>query len=113
MKKIDKQNLVAYLRGDTSVDITNALQALEEELEKDKKAKSAKAQGYSELWDIIYRHMDEAPKTVNDIYESCKDELPEGITKNKIQYGLNNYWTDVVVRVKENPNVPYSYRLNI
>jgi hypothetical protein len=46
----------------------------------------------------------ETPVTLNDWYEACASELPEGFSKSKMQYAVRTYWTDEVVKIEGKVN---------
>lgn len=103
MKKNDLRTLVDYLNG-KNVDITEVKAALEAELEKDIAAKDAKAAEYDAIREVVFSKLGDVPMTVADLFAACGAELPEGTTKNKVQYGLLNYWKDEVVKIEGKPN---------
>ena len=89
------------------------LSELNAEIEKAKKAETRKAEqkaervnAYAEAHNVIMSVIADATAavTVAEIYESCKDELPEGFTKNKISYALRNYWASEVVKTEGKVN---------
>lgn len=73
----------------------------------------AKAQANRELYDtareVVLAHLTDKPMTVAEIVEACGDELPEGMTKSKVQYALINYWAGEVVKI-ENAKAANQYR---
>ena len=103
MKKNDLRTLVDYLNG-KNVDITEVKATLEAELEKHAAAKDAKATEYDAIREVVFSKLGSAPMTVADLFAACEAELPEGVTKNKVQYGLLNYWKDEVVKIEGKPN---------
>ena len=55
--------------------------------------------------------MDELTKEINKgaeqkakNAEAIEDEVPEGITKGKVQYALTHLWGDEIVKVEGKPN---------
>ena len=89
------------------------LSELNKEIEKAEKAeqrkaeqKVVKANEYAEAHDAVMGVIADATGaiTVSEIYESCKDELPEGFSKNKIAYALRTYWADEVVKTEGKVN---------
>lgn len=66
------------------------------------KAKNAKA--YEAMHDVIVGALSDAPATCGEIFESIKDELPEGATKGKVQYALTHLWQDEIVKIEGKPN---------
>lgn len=103
MKKSSIRTLVAYLNGQ-QVDITDIKAELEAELAADNEKKLAKNAEYDAIYDVVMTVLGGTPMTVAQIYDACNGALPEGTTKNKIQYGLLNYWKDEVVKIEGKPN---------
>ena len=106
-----RDNLILFCQGNTNVDISEALEAMLKDQARSAAAKSAKAASYEKLWEIVSAHMSSAPMTVAEIHTACESELPEGETKGKIQYALNNLWTDRVVKIQQGHGFPNTYRL--
>jgi hypothetical protein len=103
------KSLVAYLNGETITNLPEIKAELEAELAKDADAKAAKVAEYDEIREAVFSVLGDAPMTVAEIFNACGDKLPEGCSKNKVQYGLLNYWKDEVVKV-EQPKGPNQYR---
>lgn len=72
----------------------------------------AKAQANRDLYatahDAVFAVICDTPMTVAEIYEACADELPDGFSKSKVQWGLSNQWKDEVVK-HDNGKKPYTY----
>ena len=106
MKKSSVKTLVAYFATQNSLpsDVADAIDELKAELAKDADAKAAKAAEYDTIHEVVFSKLGSAPMTVADLFAACADELPEGTTKNKVQYGLLNYWADEIVKIEGKPN---------
>ena len=96
-----------------TVDFENkpaVMEALEKELHKNDRIKAEKAALYEQAKKPVFEVLHAAfnPATVAEIFEACKAQLPEGFTKNKIQYGLSHYWTEEVEKIEGKVN---SYRI--
>ena len=111
MKKSTMKTLTNYFENQTNLpaEVADAVAELRNELAKDADAKAAKAAEYDTIREVVFTVLGSAPMTVADIFTACGDKLPEGCTKNKIQYGLLNYWKDEVVKI-EQPKGPNQYR---
>lgn len=103
MTKNEMRSLLNYLNGE-DVDVTEIKAKLEAELAKDADAKAAKAAEYDAIREVVFSKLGSSPMTVADLFAACADELPEGTTKNKVQYGLLNYWADEIVKIEGKPN---------
>lgn len=68
------------------------------ELDKNEAKAAANRELYDLMRDVVMSYLGDTPMTVAEIFTACKADLPEGATKNKIQYALSNYWTDEVVK---------------
>lgn len=105
---------ISTLRALSSMSLEEALMAdIKAEIEKVEKAearkaeqKAAKVAEYAEAHDVVMGVLADAvgPVTVAEMYEACKDELPEGFTKNKLAYALRVYWNDEVVKTEGKVN---------
>lgn len=62
-------------------------------------AKEAKVAEYEAAHDAVIEAIRVAgvPVSVADIFTEAEKSLPAGFTKNKVSYGLRNYWKDEVV----------------
>lgn len=91
---------------DTRLALENMVGQLERQNERKAEQKAAKANEYAEAHDAVMGVISDATAavTVAEIYESCKNELPEGFTKNKIAYALRVYWADEVVKTEGKVN---------
>ena len=47
--------------------------------------------------------------TIAQLFEACKNELPEGFTKARVQYGITHQWAENVVKTEGKVN-SYSLR---
>ena len=110
MKRNTIQSLVSYLNGETVTNLDEIKAELEAELNKGAVAKAEKAAGYDAAWNAVSAvfALTTAPLTVAEIFEQAENDLPEGFTKGKVQYGLTHNWADRVVKIEGKPN---TYRL--
>lgn len=109
MKKTTMKALVDYLNGNTVTNIDEIRAELEAELAKGAEKANANRKLYDDAREVVLSCMTSVPTTVAQLYESCKDALPEGFTKSKLQYALTNYWAEYVVKI-ENPKNANEYR---
>ena len=103
MKKLSlvaiKNALVGF--GFEDADI---LAELEKEITKGDAQKAKNAEAYDAIHDIVMGALTSAPATVAEIWDAIEGEVPEGITKGKVQYALTHLWGDEIVKVKGKPN---------
>jgi len=69
------------------------------EIHRNDSARAAKSAEYEAAHDAVMEAIRVAgvPVSVADIFAEAEKSLPEGFTKNKVSYGLRNYWKDEVV----------------
>ena len=110
MKKSSYEAIYAAL---TAINYDNAevMEDLRKEINRSAEAKARKANEYEQAKEIVLEalRMATKPLTVAEIFENCENDLPEGFTKNKVNYGLTHYWTDEVVKTEGKVN-SYSMR---
>jgi len=102
-----KSTLIALTNYFESIDVPSTIADAVNELMTERAKGEAKADAnravYASAHDAVMAVISDTPQTVAEIYEACKDELPGGFSKNKVQYGLLNMWSDevrVIVNVK-------------
>ena len=103
MKKLSlvaiKNALVGFGYADEDI-----LAELEKEITKGEAQKAKNAEAYESIHDIVMGALTSAPATVAEIWDAIEDEVPEGITKGKVQYALTHLWGDEIVKVEGKPN---------
>ena len=82
----------------------DVLAELDKEISKGAEAKAKNAETYDAIHDIVIGALTNAPATVAEIWDAIADEVPEGITKGKVQYALTHLWGDEIVKVEGKPN---------
>ena len=109
MKKSSYEAIYTTL---TAINYDNAevMEALRKELNRGAEIKAKKASEYEQAKEVVLAtiRIANAPVTVAEIFNSCENDLPEGFTKNKVNYGLTHYWTDAVEKIEGKVN---SYRI--
>ena len=45
-----------------------------------------------------------APVTISELYDEVADDLPEGMTKGKMQYAVTRLWADEIVKTEGKVN---------
>ena len=111
MKKNTISTLYTYfVKNDTTIDLSTAIEDIRAEYEKSAAKATAKMDAYEQAKPFIFAAIADAPLTVKDIFAACEDNLPDGFTANKIQYGLLHYWNDEVVKI-DNGKSPFTYQV--
>ena len=82
----------------------NVLAELDAELNKGAAEKAARAAGYEAIHDLVVGSLTDAPITCTELFESIEEELPEGMTRSKVQYALTHLWQDEIVKIAGKPN---------
>lgn len=102
-----KQNLMDIRNALTDPDL---IAIIDKELNRGADVKAATMAMYDEARDAVLGVLrgTYSPVTATEIYEACKDNLPEGFTRAKVTYGLTHYWSDSVVKIDGKVN---TYRL--
>ena len=103
MKKSTMQSLVNYLNGAAVTNLDEIKAELEAELNKGAEKAAKNRAMYDAARAIVISGLTDTPVTVAELYEAIKDNLPEGFTRSKVQYGITNYWTDEVVKHEGHP----------
>ena len=103
MKKSTMQSLVNYFAFQNGLpsDVADAVDELKAELAKNEEKAQANRTLYAQAHDVVMAHLSANAMTVAELYEACKDELPEGMSKSKVQYALLNYWASEVVKAND------------
>ena len=104
MKKATMNAIIATLNA---IDFENkdAIMAeLNAEVNRGVEAKAAKTAEYDAVKDVILGALTETPATIAEIFDAVKDELPQGFTRNKVQYAITRLWADEVAKFEGKPN---------
>ncbi len=70
----------------------------------------AKAQANRDLYasahDVVIEALASAtaPVTMSELYEAVEGNLPEGMTKGKVQYAVTRLWSDEIVKTEGKVN---------
>ena len=83
---------------------TEILDELTKEINRGADAKTKNFEVYESFHDILVGALSDSPATCGEIYEAIADELPEGVTKGKVQYALSHLWQDEIVKIEGKPN---------
>ena len=99
MKNTTMNTIYAAL---STIDFENKTAIMDElynEIHRNDNAKAAKSAEYEAAHDAVMEAIRVAgtPVSVADIFAEAEKSLSAGFTKNKVSYGLRNYWKDEVV----------------
>ena len=103
MKKLSlvaiKNALVGFGYADEDI-----LAELDKEITKGDAQKAKNAEAYEAIHDIVMGALSAVPVTVAELWEAIEENVPEGITKGKVQYALTHLWQDEIVKIDGKPN---------
>ncbi len=102
-----KSTLSAVYSALKSTDFdADMLAEIEKELNRGEEQKAKNAKAYEDIHDLIMQGLSatDAPVTCAELFESIENDLPEGITKGKVQYALTHLWQDEIVKIEGKPN---------
>lgn len=109
MKKNTIESLYAYfVKNDNTVDLSTVVEDVRAEYERTNAKTKAKMDAYAVAKPIVLGVITDNPMTVKDIYEACKNDLPDDFSSHKIQYALRTYWVDDVDK-HDNGKNPFTY----
>lgn len=94
-----KDALTGYGYMDSEV-----LSELNREITRGEDAKAKNAEAYEAIHELVVSNLGETPCTCGELYDVIAPKLPEGMTRSKVQYALNNLWQDEVVKIPGKPN---------
>lgn len=98
MKKNTMMTIANYIKN--VPELANEYAELAAELNKNEEKAQANRNLYASAHDVVMAHLSDTPMTVAELVTACGDELPEGMSKGKIQYALLNYWNSEVVKIE-------------
>ena len=104
MKKSTMMSLVAYLNGENVTNLDEIKAELEAELNRGAEKTAANREMYETAHDIVMAQLGDTPVTIGELYETTKDELPEGFSKGKLQYAMTRMWIGELVKVEGKVN---------
>ena len=87
------------------------LSEIETELNKGAEKAQANRELYASAHDVVIEALRSAtaPVTMSELYEAVENELPEGMTKGKVQYAVTRLWVDEIAKTEGKVNA-YSLR---
>ena len=103
MKKATLNAIYSYL-SDNGFASTAIMDELRNEINRGAEVKAKNAEAYEAIHDLIMGNLSDTPVTCGELYDAIESELPEGMTKGKVQYALTHLWQDEIVKVSGKPN---------
>ena len=80
------------------------LEALRAELTRNADRKQANLDAYEAVKDLIISNLSDTPVTCGELWDAIQNDVPDGITKGKVQYALTHLWQDEIVKIEGKPN---------
>ena len=82
------------------------LSEIETELNRGAEKAQANRELYASAHDVVIEALRTAtaPVTMGELYEAVADELPDGMTKGKVQYAVTRLWVDEIAKVEGKVN---------
>ena len=111
MKKSTMIAIVSMLNGESVANTEEIKAELIAELNKGAEKAQANKDLYDSAHDIVIEALRSAsaPVTMGELYEAVAEDLPEGMTKGKVQYAVTRLWSDEIVKTEGKVNA-YSLR---
>ena len=94
---------IATIDTPEAEEIRNAIQ---KELAKGEAKAQANRDLYASAHDAVIGALANAsaPVTISELYDEVADDLPEGMTKGKMQYAVTRLWADEIVKTEGKVN---------
>ena len=116
MRKVALQSLVSFIdsmnaQGSAPQEILEVRDEIVAELNKGAEKAQANRDLYASAHDVVIEALRTAtaPVTMGELYEAVAGELPEGMTKGKVQYAVTRLWVDEIAKTEGKVNT-YSLR---
>ena len=111
MKKTTILSLISYLEGETITNTDEILDELKAEIAKGAEKAQANREMYATAHDVVVKALANitAPVTISELYDEVANDLPEGMTKGKVQYAVTRLWSDEIAKTEGKVNA-YSLR---
>ena len=104
MKKATMNTILTALTAIDSEKYANEIAELTAELSKGQAQKDKNAEAYESIHALIVEALSDTPVTCGELWESIEENVPDGITKGKVQYALTHLWQDEIVKIEGKPN---------
>lgn len=104
MKKATLTAIAKYLTEKNDDYMMDALDEINAELSKGQAQKDKNAEAYESIHALIVESLSDTPVTCGELWESIEENVPDGITKGKVQYALTHLWQDEIVKIEGKPN---------
>ena len=107
MKKATLENIITVLETRVSLCdelVQEVMDEVRTELNKGADANAKNAEAYESIHELVVGALSDTPATCAEIFSEIEDELPDGMSKGKVQYALTHLWQDEIVKIEGKPN---------
>lgn len=106
MKKVSLTAILDILNGVSYSDemVAELKDEISKELNKGQAQKDKNAEAYESIHSLIVDTLSDTPVTCGEVWEAIQNDVPDGITKGKVQYALTHLWQDEIVKIEGKPN---------
>lgn len=106
MKKVSLTAILDILNGVSYSDemVAELKDEISKELNKGREQKDKNAQAYESIHALIVDTLSDTPVTCGEVWDAIQNDVPDGITKGKVQYALTHLWQDEIVKIEGKPN---------
>ena len=111
MKKATMNSILSLIATIDTPEAEEVRAEITAELNKGAEKAQANRELYASAHDAVIEALRSAtaPVTMGELYEAVEDNLPDGMTKGKVQYAVTRLWTDEIVKTEGKVNT-YSLR---
>ena len=90
------------IEGKVSADV---LADVEAELNRGVAEKTARAEAYEKIHNLIVDNLSDTPVSCADLFAEIESDVAaNGMTRHNVQYALNNLWQDEIEKISGKPN---------
>lgn len=106
MKKTTMNSILSLIATINTPEADEIRAELTAELAKGAEKAQANRDLYASAHDVVIEALASAsaPVTMSELYEAVKDNLPDGMSKGKVQYAVTRLWTDEIVKTEGKVN---------
>ena len=111
MKKVSLRAIVDYIEQNDVTELSEIKDEIVAELAKDAEKAQANRDLYAQAKEVVMNalRLASVPVTIGELYDGIATELPDGMTKGKVQYAVTRRWSDEIVKTEGKVNT-YSLR---
>lgn len=106
MKKTIMNAILTLIADNDTTEANEVREAINAELSRGAEKAQANRDLYAAAREIVMRALADAaaPVTISELYEAVENDLPEGMTKGKLQYAVTRLWVDEIVKTEGKVN---------